>query len=93
MVITEELLEKLGFEKNLIDEEQAGGPAYYYYSLDLLKDEDDEYAAICLLTCAHDEVDADGGWVVELLDNGHHKIKNAELLENFVSACRAIENQ
>lgn len=92
MVITEELLEKLGFEKNLISEEEAGGPAYYYYSLDLLK-EDDEYAAICLLTCAHDEVGADGGWVVELLDNGHHKIKTADLLTNFVLACRAIENQ
>ena len=91
MEITEELLEKLGFEKNLISEEEAGGPAYYYYSLDLLKE--DDYPAISLLTCAHDEVEANGGWIVELLDNGHHKIKDAELLENFVSVCRVIENQ
>lgn len=91
MGITEELLEKLGFEKNLISEEEAGGPAYYYYSLDLLKE--DDYPAISLLTCAHDEVEANDGWIVELLDNGHHKIKDADLLENFVSACRAIENQ
>ena len=92
MEITEELLEKLGFEKNLISEEEAGGPAYYYYSLDLLQD-GDGYGAISLLTCAHDEVEANGGWIVELLDNGHHKIKSAELLENFISVCKDIENQ
>lgn len=92
MEITEELLKKLGFEKNPISEEEAGGTAYYYYSLDLLQDEG-KYAAICLLSCADDEVEENGGWVVELIDNGHHKIKTAELLENFVSVCRAIENQ
>lgn len=92
MEITEKLLKKLGFEKNPISEEESGGEAYYYYSLDLLQDEG-KYAAICLLTCADDEVDENGGWVVELLDNGNHKIKTAELLEKFISVCRDIENQ
>jgi hypothetical protein len=92
MEITEQLLNKLGFEKNLIDEEQAGGPAYYYYSLDLLQDEG-KYAAICLLSCADDEVEENGGWIVELLDNGHHKIKDAALLTTFIMVCKDIENQ
>jgi hypothetical protein len=92
MEITEELLLSLSFEKNLVTEEEAGGPAYYYYSLDLLKDEG-KYAAICLLSCANDEVEENGGWIVELLDNGHHKIKTAELLKNFISVCKDIENQ
>lgn len=92
MEITEKLLKKLGFEKNPISEEESGGEAYYYYSLDLLQDEG-KYAAICLLSCADDEVDENGGWVVELLDNGNHKIKTAELLEKFISVCKDIENQ
>lgn len=91
MKITEELLLSLGFVKNLVTEEEAGGPAYYYYSLDLLKE--DDYPAISLLTCAHDEVEANGGWIVELLDNGHHKIKDAALLTTFIMVCRDIENQ
>jgi hypothetical protein len=92
MRITEELLLSLDFEKNLVTEEEAGGDTYYYYSLDLLQDAG-KYAAICLLSCANDEVEGNGGWVVELLDNGHHKIKDAALLTTFIMVCRDIENQ
>jgi hypothetical protein len=92
MEITEELLLSLGFDKNLVTEEEAGGPSYYYYSIDLLKD-DSGYSAITLLSCANDEVEHNGGWIVEVIDNGHHKIRTAKLLENFISACRDIENQ
>jgi hypothetical protein len=92
MNITEELLLSLGFVKNPVTEEESGGDAYYYYSLDLLQDEG-KYAAICLLSCADDEVEENGGWVVELLDNGHHKIKDAALLTTFIMVCRDIEKQ
>jgi hypothetical protein len=92
MGITEELLLSLGFEKNLVTEEESGGDAYYYYSVDLLTD-DNGYATITLLSCANDEVEDNGGWLVEVIDNGHHKIRTAKLLENFISACRDIENQ
>ena len=39
MEITEELLLSLGFVKNLVTEEESGGDAYYYYSIDLLTDD------------------------------------------------------
>ena len=92
MKITEELLLSLGFEKNLVTEEEAGGPEYYYYSVDLLKD-DNGYSAITLLSCANDEVEENGGWIVEVIDNGHHKIKDPALLTTFIMVCRDIENQ
>jgi hypothetical protein len=92
MEITEDLLLSLGFDKNLVTEEEAGGDAYYYYSIDLLAD-DNGFAAITLLSCENDMVETNGGWVVEVLDNGHHKIKTAELLQNFISICKDIENQ
>jgi hypothetical protein len=92
MEITEDLLLSLGFDKNLVTEEEAGGTAYYYYSIDLLTD-GDGYPAITLLSCANDEVEENDGWIVEVIDNGHHKIKKATLLQNFISACRDIENQ
>jgi len=92
MKITEELLLSLGFVKNLVTEEEAGGDAYYYYSIDLLTDASG-YSAITLLSSANDEVEENGGWVVEVIDNGHHKIKDAALLTTFIMVCRDIENQ
>jgi hypothetical protein len=92
MKITEELLLSLGFDKNPVTEEEAGGTAYYYYSIDLLTD-DAGYSAITLLSCANDEVEENGGWIVEVIDNGHHKIKDPALLTTFIMVCRDIENQ
>jgi hypothetical protein len=92
MKITEELLLSLGFDKNLVTEEEAGGTAYYYYSIDLLTD-DAGYSVITLLSCANDEVEDNGGWLVEVIDNGHHKIKDPALLTTFIMVCRDIENQ
>jgi hypothetical protein len=92
MEITEDLLLSLGFVKNLVTEEESGGDAYYYYSIDLLTD-DGGYSAITLLSCENDEVEENGGWVVEVIDNGHHKIKDAALLTTFIMVCRDIENQ
>lgn len=92
MKITEELLLSLGFEKNLVTEEESGGDTYYYYSIDLLTD-DNGYSAITLLSSANDEVEENGGWLVEVIDNGHHKIKDAALLTTFIMVCRDIENQ
>ena len=92
MNITEELLLSLGFVKNLVTEEESGGDTYYYYSIDLLTD-DNGYSAFTLLSCANDEVEENGGWIVEVIDNGHHKIKDAALLTTFIMVCRDIENQ
>ena len=92
MNITEELLLSLGFVKNLVTEEESGGDTYYYYSIDLLTD-DNGYSAITLLSCADDEVEENGGWLVEVIDNGHHKIKDPALLTTFIMVCRDIENQ
>ena len=92
MNITEELLKSLGFEKNLVTKEESGADAYFYYSIDLLTD-DNGYSAITLLSCANDEVEENGGWLVEVIDNGHHKIKDAALLTTFIMVCRDIENQ
>ena len=90
MNITENDLITLGFEVINVSEEEAGGPSYHYYSMDLLPDADG-YSAITLLSCAHDEV-VDGFWTVEILTNGHHKITKKEILENFISACKLIED-
>jgi hypothetical protein len=92
MEITEKLLKSLGFEKNKVTKEESGADAYYYYSIDLLTD-DNGYSAITLLSCANDEVEENGGWLVEVIDNGHHKIKDAALLTTFIMVCRDIENQ
>jgi len=92
MEITEKLLKSLGFEQIKVTEEESGADAYYYYSLDLLEDKNG-YSGICLLTCANDEVEKQGGWIVELLDSGHHKIKDASLLTTFIMVCRDIEKQ
>jgi hypothetical protein len=92
MNITEELLLSLGFEKNKVTKEESGADAYYYYSIDLLTD-DNGYSAITLLSCADDEVEENGGWLVEVIDNGHHKIKDPALLTTFIMVCRDIENQ
>jgi hypothetical protein len=92
MEITEKLLKSLGFEKNKVTKEESGADAYYYYSIDLLTD-DNGYSAITLLSCANDEVEENGGWIVEVIDNGHHKIKDAALLTTFIMVCRDIENQ
>jgi hypothetical protein len=92
MEITEKLLKSLGFEKNKVTKEESGADAYFYYSIDLLTD-DNGYSAITLLSCANDEVEENGGWLVEVIDNGHHKIKDAALLTTFIMVCRDIENQ
>lgn len=89
MIITEEDLTDLGFSLNNVSEEESGDTAYHYYSYDLLVD-DDGYAGITLLSCANDEV-IDGAWKVELLDSKHHTIWDKEVLINFISACKMVE--
>ena len=66
-MMTEEIFEKLGFERiNVSTEESGCDNDFYYYTLDI--------GDICLITNSSDEADKEGWWC-SIFDSDTLKIK------------------
>ncbi len=75
-MMTEEIFEKLGFERVEVSAEEAGdGRGFYYYTLDIRD--------ICFITNANDEAEKNG-WECSIFDSMTLKIKGSGDLEDIV---------
>ena len=73
--MTEEIFEKLGFERVDVSAEEAGGTPLFYYSIDI--------GDICLIT--NDDEDAQqNGWWCSVFDSITLKIKGEGDLRELV---------
>jgi hypothetical protein len=74
--MTEEIFEKLGFERVDVSAEEAGdGRGFYYYSIDI--------GDVCLIS--NDDEDAqENSWEVYIFDSRTLKIKGSGDLEDLV---------
>ena len=74
--MTEEIFEKLGFERiNVSTEESGCDNDFYYYTLDI--------GDICFITNANDEAEKNG-WECSIFDSMTLKIKGSGDLEDIV---------
>ena len=75
-MMTEEIFEKLGFERVDVSAEEAGHErGFYYYSIDI--------GDVCLIS--NDDEDAQvNGWEVYIFDSRTLKIKGSGDLEDLV---------
>ncbi len=75
-MMTEEIFEKLGFERiNVSTEESGCDNDFYYYTLDI--------GDICFITNANDEAEKNG-WECSIFDSMTLKIKGSGDLEDIV---------
>jgi len=82
--MTEEIFEKLGFERIDVSAEEAGDQrGFYYYSIDI--------GDVCLIS--NDDEDAqENGWEVYIFDSRTIKIKGSGDLEDLVRIIRNNTN-
>jgi len=74
--MTEDIFEKLGFERNDVSPEQSGqATPFHYYTLDI--------GDICFISNASDEAE-EKGWECSIFDSMTLKIKGAGDLEELV---------
>jgi hypothetical protein len=74
--MTEEIFEKLGFERVDVSAEEAGDErGFYYYSMDI--------GDICIMSNPDDEA-AKNGWECSIFDSMTLKIKGSGDLEDLV---------
>ena len=78
--MTEEIFEKLGFERTDVPIEESGGNPFYYYSIDI--------GDICIISNADDEAEKNG-WEAYIFDSLTMLIKGSVDLRDFV---RIIDN-
>lgn len=79
--MTEEIFEKLGFEK--VVSEKFSGLEFYYYTLDI--------GDICIITNADDEA-REHGWGAYLFDSMTMQIKGSGDLEDLIRIIRNNTN-
>jgi hypothetical protein len=84
-MITEELLQELGFVKTDVSPEEAGdGRGFYYYSLD--------FDGITLITNSDDEA-SDSGSIEVYLFESELNIKTKELLVELVNVLNKVKKE
>lgn len=77
----EKIFTQMGFKKETVSKEEAGGESgYYYYSIDI--------GDITLLTCANDEV-VKGEWICKILDFDSIVFKTEEQLTKFIDILKS----
>jgi len=82
--MTEEIFEKLGFERIDVSAEEAGDQrGFYYYSIDI--------GDVCLIS-NDDEDTQENGWEVYIFDSRTIKIKGSGDLEDLVRIIRNNTN-
>ena len=82
--MTEEIFEKLGFEKVVVTIEESGHDNdFYYYTMDI--------GDICLMSNADDEAVKDG-WECAIFDSLTLKVKGEGDLEDLVRVIRNNTN-
>ena len=83
-MMTEEIFEKLGFERVEVSAEEAGDQrGFYYYSIDI--------GDICLIS--NDDEDAQkNGWEAYMFDSRTMKVKGSGDLEDLVRIIRNNTN-
>jgi hypothetical protein len=78
--MTEEIFEKLGFERVDVSAEEAGhARGFYYYSIDI--------GDVCIISNADDEAAKDG-WEAYIFDSITMKVKGSGDLEDLVRIIR-----
>ena len=78
--MTEEIFEKLGFERTDVPIEESGGNPFYYYSIDI--------GDICIISNADDEAEKNG-WEAYIFDSLTMRVKGSGDLRDLV---RIIDN-
>ena len=81
--MTEEIFEKLGFERVEVSAEEADGNPFYYYTLDI--------GDICIMSNSDDEA-IEKGWEAFIFDSMTMKIKGSGDLEDLVRIIRNNTN-
>ena len=81
--MTEEIFEKLGFERTDVPIEESGSNPFYYYSIDI--------GDICIMSNSDDEA-TKNGWEAYIFDSLTMKIKGAGDLEDLVRIIRNNTN-
>jgi hypothetical protein len=82
-VMTEEIFEKLGFERTDVPIEESGSNPFYYYSIDI--------GDICIISNADDEAEKNG-WEAYIFDSLTMRIKGSGDLEDLVRIIRNNTN-
>jgi hypothetical protein len=82
-VMTEEIFEKLGFERTDVPIEESGSNPFYYYSIDI--------GDICIISNADDEAEKNG-WEAYIFDSLTMRIKGSGDLEDLVHIIRNNTN-
>ena len=81
--MTEEIFEKLGFERTDVPIEESGSNPFYYYSIDI--------GDICIISNADDEAEKNG-WEAYIFDSLTMRIKGSGDLEDLVHIIRNNTN-
>lgn len=82
--MTEEIFEKLGFEKVVVTREESGcDNDFYYYTIDI--------GDICIMSNSDDEA-IEKGWEAFIFDSMTMKIKGSGDLEDLVRIIRNNTN-
>ena len=81
--MTEEIFEKLGFERTDVPIEESGGNPFYYYSIDI--------GDICIISNADDEA-VKNGWEAYIFDSLTMRVKGSGDLEDLVRIIRNNTN-
>jgi hypothetical protein len=81
--MTEEIFEKLGFERTDVPIEESGSNPFYYYSIDI--------GDICIISNADDEAEKNG-WEAYIFDSLTMRIKGSGDLEDLVRIIRNNTN-
>ena len=83
-MMTEEIFEKLGFERVDVSAEEVGDQrGFYYYSIDI--------GDICIMSNSDDEAEKNG-WECSIFDSMTLKIKGSGDLEDLVCIIRNNTN-
>jgi len=81
--MTEEIFEKLGFERTDVPIEESGSNPFYYYSIDI--------GDICIISNADDEAAKDS-WEAYIFDSLTMRVKGSGDLEDLVRIIRNNTN-
>ena len=80
--MTEDIFEKLGFERVEVSAEEADGNPFYYYTLDI--------GDICIMSNSDEAIEK--GWEAFIFDSMTMKIKGSGDLEDLVRIIRNNTN-